>query len=333
MDALSEVLTTLRLSTTFFCRAEVTSPWGVSYSRMPVAMFHAVREGQCWLRVEGTNDEPIGLTAGDMVVLPLGDAHILADAPQRPARDVCELMKSHDGSGAPPLLAVGGGGASVVLLCGTFHLGQGDSVPLLACLPRVMIVRGSDGRARPWLEATLAIMSHESACARAGSRAVLERATDILFVQTIRTYLEQQDLSGRGWLRGMGDTQIASAMAAIHARPGHAWTASLLALEAGMSRSSFCERFRELVGEPPRRYLARWRMQVAAAALRNGSKQVKQLAERVGFSDDAAFGKAFKSHFGVTPGAYRQKALRTPKGSTVLPLRPNGDPLSDTTTP
>jgi len=307
MDALSEVLATLHLTSALYCRSELSAPWGLSFPPRPVATFHAVRRGVCWLRHEGTK-EAIALSAGDFVVFPGGLAHAFSDHPRGKAEPIEEVLKRQCARCGVPLV-YGGGGAPTTLLCGHFEFARNAVHPLLSMLPPVMHLRGEDGRASPQLEATLELLARESAVTRPGTSAVIARAADILFVQLIRTYLEAE--SCEGWLRGLRDPTISLALAAIHQAPERDWTLDELAKAAGLSRSAFCARFNELVGEPPYRYLTRWRIHRASELLQGGGLGLKQIAERVGFGDEAAFSKAFKRHVGMAPAAWRRASAGT----------------------
>lgn len=303
MDALSDVIATLRLGSALYCRSELRGPWGFRLSKRHVAVFHAVRQGSCWLRQEGVK-KPLPLSAGDFVVLPGGSAHALSDEPHRKTEDLLEVIARKRLERNAPLI-VGSEGRAVTLLCGDFEFARGEVHPLLSRLPPLIHVRGEDGRAAPALEATLELLSRETMQERPGSGVVVNRAMDILFVQLIRAYLDEPTCRCEGWLQGMRDPQIARALAAIHRDPQVAWSLDALAASAGLSRSAFCARFVKCIGEPPHRYLTRWRMQRATELLRHEDMAIKQIAERVGFRDEAVFSKAFKKHVGMPPAAYR----------------------------
>ncbi len=306
MDALSEVLSTLRLTSALYCRSELTAPWGLRFPTRKVATFHAVRRGSCWLRF-ADKTAPLPLSAGDFVVFPSGGSHIVSDELRRHAEDIEDVIPKIPESGP---LVLGGGGAPVTLLCGHFGFSSSDLHPLLSMLPPFLHIPGDDGRASPQFEATLELLAREAAQPRPGAAAVIERASDILFVQLIRSYLEQPNTNQKeGWLRGLKDKAIARSLAAMHKSPERDWNVVSLASEAGMSRSSFCGRFTELVGEAPHRYLTRWRIHCAAVLLRGHPLALKEVAARVGFGDEVAFSKAFKRHVGLPPAAYRRAEL------------------------
>jgi AraC family transcriptional regulator, alkane utilization regulator len=306
-DALSEVLGTLHLTSVLYCRAEMTAPWGLRFSRPDVATFHAVRSGTCWLRVNGSSRT---LAAGDFVVFPQGADHDLLDQPRRAAEPI-ESVVQRLGNRTRPMM-YGGGGTPVTLLCGHFGFDRSPVHPLLSLLPPVIHVRGDDGRAAPRLEAVLGLLAHEAARAAPGATAVVRWATNILFVQMLRSHLESIGDRQEGWLRGMRDGPVARALVAIHERPEHDWSLTELARVAGQSRSVFCERFARLVGDPPHRYLMRWRIYRATQLIQNGDLTLKEVAERIGIGDEAAFSKAFKRHLGVPPAVYRGRRRALP---------------------
>lgn len=247
MDALSDVLSTLRLHSTLYCRSELSAPWGLGFSGGPAAGFHAVRRGTCWLRMVGL-EKPVALTAGDLVVFPHGAAHELADSPDRPAEDLfAVLSRCKPPEGTP--LTYGGGGSPVTLLCGNFAFERAGLHPLLESLPPLIALRGEDGRAGGWLEPVLEILARESGQERPGSQAVISRATDVLFVQAVRSVLEQPEGCCQGWLAGLRHPGLARAIAEMHRRPEQELTVEGLARSAGMSRSAFCALFAERVGE------------------------------------------------------------------------------------
>lgn len=309
MDALSDVLETVHLHGSVYCRSELTAPWGMSIPQVSQAQFHVVRRGRCWILVEG--DEPVLLEAGDLVMLPHGTAHTLADRPNSPTRPLfdlvatCMVPRGHEGK---PPLRHGGGGQATTLLCGYFRFDGGTAHPLLSVLPRVVLLRGEGGRARRWLEAALDLIADETVGGSPGSESLVNRLTAALFIQVVRLHLDQRDELDPSWLAGLRDPRIAHALGLIHGEVSAPWTVEALARQAGMSRSAFSARFSELVGEPPLRYLTRWRMQVAANHLAEDRLSLSQVAEEVGYQAEAAFHKAFKRMMGVTPGAWRREA-------------------------
>lgn len=127
-----------------------------------------------------------------------------------------------------------------------------------------------------------------------------------MFVEALRRHVETSPPGGRGWLAALRDVQIGRALALLHEAPGQAWTVDELAREVAMSRSLLATRFASLVGESPMQYLMRWRLALAARALRSGSDAISRVAERSGYETEAAFSRAFKREFGLPPSTWRK---------------------------
>jgi AraC-like DNA-binding protein len=302
MDPLTDVLSTVRLQSAVFSRADVQAPWAVSTQGAQSGIFHAVVRGSCCIRVTGgTGWEPLG--AGDVALIPHGRGHILADAPNRRATPIQQLVETcEDG---PDLLRVRGPGPSTFILCGTFVLDHGDSHPLVGSLPELLCVRGGDGPGAEWVATTLRWMAREVDAPAAGGQVVLSRLADVLVVHALRAHMEALPANTRGWLAALRDPVVSRALALIHKKPAFGWTAASLAARVGVSRSALFSRFTRLVGEAPAAYLARWRVHVAARVLRDEQAVVKEVAARVGYGSEAALSKAFKRLLGRTPAEVR----------------------------
>jgi AraC-like DNA-binding protein len=303
MDVLSDVLHSLHMRSTLYCRSELGEPWGLHFAAVEHAVFHVLHAGSGFLCLPGeTALHPIA--AGDVVLLPRGEEHILVSAPGAPLFQnlrldqwgECVVMRWS----TPP---------QAVVLCGTFDLDSQRDHPLLELLPRVLHVRSGE---IPGLPAMLALLAVEAEASRPGKATVLVRLADILFVQIVRYWVETQGSHVRGWLSALADRDISQSLSLIHTRPDQSWTVAELARELAMSRSAFAARFSQIVGEPPLRYLTRWRMQVARRLLRDQQLDIQEVALRVGYDSAAAFSKAFKRELGVAPGSYRH----SPRSST-----------------
>ncbi|WP_224369178.1 AraC family transcriptional regulator [Hyalangium versicolor] len=304
VDSLTEVLSTVRLHGALYCSSELSAPWGITFLARECAAFHVVDRGSCWLRVAG-QPEPIALRGGDLVLLPQGDEHTVSDTPRGKARVVD--FQDHPGV-CGPMMRWGGGGEKTRLVCGEIYLEEDGFQTLRAHLPRVMHLRGDGDAPAEWLQLTLKFLASETSEARPGSYSVITRLIDILFVQAIRVWLSGNAPVTPGWLAGLREPAIASALALMHSQPGKDWTVESLARQVGMSRSAFSELFVQLVGEGPLTYLTRWRMHRAAAWLRSEpSLSVIEVAQRVGYDSEAAFNRAFKRALGTPPGAYRRE--------------------------
>jgi AraC-like DNA-binding protein len=179
---------------------------------------------------------------------------------------------------------------------------------LMKALPSTIHIEASRSSRLEWMQSLLRLMAAEAGELRPGGEAVITRLGDILVIQAIRAWMESDPAAQRGWLGALQDPQIGPAISSIHRDPARNWTVASLAQELAMSRSAFAARFTELVGEPVMSYVARWRMQVAVAALKDEGATVGQLADRLGYRSEAAFSRAFKRVIGVAPGAIRRSA-------------------------
>lgn len=300
-DPLGEALHALRMSGTFYCRSELTEPWGLTMPPMEGCLsFHVVTSGRCWLQVEGTDD--VVLQPGDLALLPRGEGHRLVSEPGAPAPDLFDLPEELI-SERYSILRHGGGGSTTRLICGAVRFDHPAARHLMKLLPQLIYVEGTE-----WMENTLRMMAAEAKELRPGGEAVITRLADILIIQAIRTWLERDRSARTGWLGALQDRQIGPALTVIHREPARDWTVAELAREVAMSRSAFSARFTELVGEPPMHYVARWRMQVAHTWLTDERAGVAEIAERLGYQSEAAFRRAFKKFTGVPPGAVRRAA-------------------------
>jgi AraC-like DNA-binding protein len=301
-DALSQVLATVRLEAGVFSRAELGAPWAVYSRPLPHALFHVVVRGSGRLERDGA--EPIAWRAGDLLVLPQGDAHTMA-AGHGPVVQPIGSLPATPGEDGIPCVVADGGGEQTLLLCGTFRLHPAASGFVLGHLPPVLHIRPALDATAAWLDASLRMLTAEQLERAPGSAVLSARLAEMLFVQVLRGFA-RQDPRGAGWLGGLFDAQLGAALAAVHADPATDWTAATLARQAGMSRSVFFERFRDAVGEAPSAYVTRWRMVVARMALAEGST-LAEAASRTGYGSEASFSRAFKRATGQAPGAYRQE--------------------------
>ncbi|HEY4102909.1 MAG TPA: AraC family transcriptional regulator [Polyangiaceae bacterium] len=304
MDVLTDVLETVRVVAACYGRLEATAPWGIRVKPGDDAKFHVVLEGHARLIVDGVED-PIELSAGDIVALPHGHAHSLVDDAEIAAQALEELLVCRP-RGDNSVLRVGGGGQSATIVSGRFRFEDRKNNPLLSVLPPVITLKGEMGKSVRWLEPTLKFIACEAQSGRPGSQTVIARLADVLFIQIVRGHLATLPANGSGWLGALSDTQIGAALGFIHQSPEQDWTVQSLAAKVAMSRSAFASRFMRLVGEPPLSYVTRWRMQKAASMLRDGKRTLAEVAAQVGYDSEAAFSKAFKRAVGSAPGAYRR---------------------------
>jgi len=272
------------------------------------ARFHFIERGGAWLSVEGAK-RVTPLASGDLVIVPHGNGHVLADSPKTKPVPIHRLVKGKADS--PILLQHGGGGAQTLMTCGSFQIVNGNYNPLLAVLPPLIHILSGGEQLGEWLEPTLKMLAYEARHSRPGSETVVARLIDIILLQAVRVWLEEQPYSQGGWLGALRDRQIGAALGLIHREPQRNWSVSALAHEVAMSRSIFAAKFSSLVGEPPLTYLTRWRLWQASRLLAEGDFSVGETALRVGYESEAAFSKAFKRYFGQSPLAYRRGQAKT----------------------
>ena len=300
----ADLLKSVHLRSSVYFRPELGAPWGFSVADHGTA-FHIVADGKCWVQVAGAT-QPVELVAGDFVVVPRGDAHIMRDSATSTVIDFFELAK-RSSPNSKGVFRAGGSGATTKLVCGGMQFDNGPTDPLLAVLPPLIHVKGKGGIGATWLQATVSQVIEELDSCGAGAQAVVTRLADILFIKAVRTYFEQDvDTAQYGWLAAIRDPYIGPALAQLHARPQEPWTVASLARHVALSRSLFAEKFAELVGEPPLRYLKRLRLNAAVLRLRSTNDKLSAIAVDSGYESAAALTKAFKRILGKTPGEYRR---------------------------
>jgi len=300
-DPLSDVLGTLHLRGSLFMRTEAASPWAIAFPRGE-GHFHVVERGDVVASVRGAK-RPVVAVAGDLLVFPHGEGHVIADKAGRKGIDLEHVVaKGWDADAR--LLRVGGGSADTRMICGVFTLDRSGRASLLSALPPVLHVQGRSGRPSDHVDLVVQLFVAEAHGTSPGSALSAARLIDLLLVHAIRDWLSQQPPHVGGWLGAMRDPHVGAALAQLHDRPAYAWTVEELAGRVGLSRSPLAARFTRLVGEPPLRYLTRWRMHLAAQMLKEGVS-VREAAERVGYGSEAAFSRMFKRRMGRAPVKFR----------------------------
>jgi len=310
------VLRAVRLTGAVYFDFDLSSPWvaeappsrEIAARVMPGAQrvieYHLLARGTCWGHAIG--QEPIRMNEGDLIVFPQGDAHVLSSAPgMRAAPDMSAFARPS--TPLPIVYELGGGGPDRArLVCGFLGCDERPYNPLLTALPSVIHLSAAGPHAATgWLGTLLNIAVRESGSARAGGENVLARLSELMFVETVRRYLEMLPPAQTGWLAGLRDPVVGQALAALHGEPSDPWTVERLARGVGLSRSVLAERFTDMVGQPPMQYLALWRMQLASRLLVEGG-QVAAVAGAVGYESEAAFSRAFKKLVGQAPATWRK---------------------------
>jgi AraC-like DNA-binding protein len=328
-DTLSDVLRAVRLRGAVFYYIDGSSPWvaeaPAAREIIPAIMpgaehmieFHAVVEGSCWGAIVG--DTPIRLEQGDIILFPQGDPHVMSSAPglrPQPLPGKREVYYAPRPPQLPYALSLrgeeisaarldGGGGDRATIVCGFLGLDSRPFNPLLAALPPVLHVPGATLGPDSWVASFLRIAVLESNHRRHGGEAVLERMSELLFVEVLRRYVDGLPTGHTGWLAGMRDDAVGRVLPLLHQKPDAPWTLERLANDAAMSRSTLHERFVHFIGQPPMQYLAQWRMQLASKLLRDTKDKLIDVALGVGYESEAAFSRAFKRAVGIAPSAWR----------------------------
>lgn len=318
MDALSEALNTVRMTSAVFFNVQCTAPWGFAVPPLRevarilapateyVVGFCLVTEGKACFRFDGVGD--VHLSGGDIMIKPHGDPHTVSNGSPSMLIDSA-LVRDRILAGDLSTVRLDGGGETTEFICGYFGCERHASRLFLAGLPTVIKINVRGDPAGQWLESSIRHLLCEVSSERPGRTALLSKMADALFVEALRRYMEQLPPEQTGWLAGARDPVVGATLALMHRKPCHQWTLGELAAEVGASRSVLVERFTQFLGEPPLTYLARWRMQLAARLLQTTRKTVIELALDVGYESEAAFNRAFKREFGQPPAQYRRRLL------------------------
>ena len=321
MDPITDVFKTMHVASVVHARLEATAPWGLMHQaevakeaepqlaapkdwRTQVAHFGMVSRGNCWLSVEGMPD-PLPLTGGDCFLLAPGSTYALRDNPRTRVRSFCEAAPKNGSN----VIHYGGGGVPTTIISGWFRFDQTSVKPLKRLIPELILIKADQAQTLA-LHATLQLLASEMAEPAPGAEVMVNRLADILFIQCVRAHIaSSSETCKSGWLRAIFDPKIGAALKAMHERIENPWTVETLAAAAGMSRSAFALRFKELLGETPLEYLTNWRMYKATGLLQGNDRKLLEVAKSVGYDSDAAFSKAFKRVLGAAPREYRRSAM------------------------
>ncbi len=301
MDALSGVLESAKLKTVFYPKFSFTSPWGIGMEQDSRSQFWRLLKGTCYLRVPG--EKVIKLNVGDIVCIPHGSKHLISGKSNTTCVPASQFGKAfHSGK---PLFQ--GKDEETILMGGHFEFTPSVQHPFIKTLPKVIHINTTK-ELNLWLQQAAVMMNEEISTEKIGSKLILGRLVDILFVLIIRAYIEQADIK-KGFLLALKDTRISNSLKSMHESPEKDWTLHQLAVTAGMSRTLYCREFKRLVGETPLSYLTNWRILKAKEILAESKENISEVASKVGYQSEAAFNRLFKSKIGETPASYRRKIL------------------------
>ena len=319
MDALSDVLRVAHLTGGVFLHAEFSAPWCIATRVAPehcapvlgpashLLPYHYVVEGELHIRVDGENVESVTIGAGEVVLLPRNDLHLMGSDLSLPPVAGSDIIQPPKDGG---LFSIhhGGGGGRTRMICGFLGCAGAEGNPVISTLPPLLSLNVEQGGAAEWIRSTFQYAAEEVSAGRPGSETVLAKLSELLFVEAVRRYAEALPDGQTGWLVGLREPYVARALALLHRDITRRWTVDDLGREVGLSRSALADRFIRLIGVPPMHYLASWRMQVATEKLRNTSASLAQVAEMVGYDSEAAFSRAFKKAFGAAPATWRRSS-------------------------
>jgi len=314
MNALLDVLSTMDLTGGIFLDAEFTAPWCVTSQVTPedcsafmpqplhLIAYHYVTAGRLLLRTEG--QPPVSVKAGEIILLPRNDKHVLGSAANlRPVN--ADFLIQPAPAGGLARIVHGGGGEKAQILCG-FLATNAPNAPIIGIMPKFLKIGVEQGASGSWIESSFRFAAHQLAEGWVKSPTVLAKLAELLFMEAVRRYVESLPPEASGWLAGLRDPVIGRALALLHSRLNHRWTTEELAWELGLSRSAFAERFTSRMGEPPMRYLANCRMRLAAQRLRGSNEPIARIAFESGYESEAAFNRAFKRTFNLPPMSWRK---------------------------
>ena len=315
-DPLSDLLGSMHLSGVVLFRTELREPWGLvspaacELSRMlpfrteHIIPFHIIADGGCWLELRA--EAPVRLEAGDVVLLPYGDLHVLH------GNDAAANVPAEQLLPPPPwpdILQVkhGGTGGSTHIICGFVQCDELLFHPLLRHLPALMHISPHRAPGDEWLASTVRHTVQEATRAEPGGRSMLPRLTELMFVEILRKHMQGLSADEVGWFAAVNDAVVGAALRWLHSAPLDDWSVDRLARRVGVSRTVLTDRFRHFLDMPPMHYLTYWRLQSAAQQLKATSTPMKGLAEQAGYESEAAFSRAFKRHFGFPPADWRRR--------------------------
>jgi len=329
-DTLSDLLRSVRVRGAVFFYVSCRDEWSaqapaaseIAEAVLPgcehVMEYHMLAKGSGWAAVAG--EEPVKMAAGDIVMFPHGDSHVMSSAPGvPPIRQTAEWVFSRRNDPKPLAVSYHHGvveagspmpvdHAETIFVCGFLGCDVKPFNPLVAALPRILHLPAT--QAGDWVSRVIDQAVSESNSPRPGGDAVLERLSEMMFVDAARRYLDSLPEDATGWLAGLRDRFVGKALALLHERPDRDWTVDDLAREVGLSRSALHERFVQYVGQPPMQYLANWRIQVGTRLLRESNQTVATIAQEVGYDSEAAFSRAFKRVLGTPPAAWRRAQIK-----------------------
>lgn len=327
-EPLRDALESLQLEGAIFLRAEYTEGWsiegqgGSTFAAMMypgavrLVLFHVIASGRCWVSRPG--GDRYWASAGEMIVLPYGDAHLMGGVTSATPAHITGLIPEPPWA-EMPIVRHGSGGDRTDVVCGFLYSEDPLFDPTMSAFPPAFVVRPPAGPAKSWFDASVEY-ALESSGRHPGAASM--KLPELLLVEALRLHLETSPAGDRGWVAGLRDPVVGAAMASLHGSPERKWTVAELAAEAAVSRSLLDARFRDTLGRSPIRYLSEWRMHVAQSLLATTDVTVATVARRVGYDSEEAFSRAFKRRYGQAPSLWRDRRhRRLPNAASGFSIR------------
>jgi len=317
MDALSMLLEDVHLYQTQYHYVKGRGKWAFTLDKKDCIVFYLVVSGDLHLSVAEVQRQA---SISDLVMVPGGRTHVVCALESKGEKPVDLLPLLIPESTAPVIITGEGTDDNtkqaetemVVIVC---HYDREITRPLLLALPSILPEHSTPQQQKMvMLDIGTKFLALESSKNRLGKTTVINRLAGILLIECLRTYIEDLPDATENWLKALKDPYLSKALAVMHDSPDSNWTIHKLAEVAGMSRSSFAEHFREVVGEPPLTYLTDYRLRLAARYLRLQENSINRISELVGYASDSTFSQAFKRVYGMSPRKYRQQF----RGETLM---------------
>lgn len=307
MDLLSDILESIRLKklkAVIYPKITVSkNSWGIQIPEDNRSQFWRLLQGTCYLKMDG--EIAIKMKPGEIFFIPHGASHQISGNPQNkcvPAEQYGKALRN----GAPLFK---GRDEETVLMGGHFEIDPYFNHPFVNSLPRLMHITAMQSELCFWLNNVAVFMNDEISDEQAGTKVILARLADIIFILIIRAYLNQENIE-QGFLMALKDERISNSLKTMHEFPEKEWTVEQLASKAGMSRSLYSKEFKRSVGETPLAYLTNWRIIKSKEFLSASKENISEVAAKVGYQSEAAFNRLFKTKVGVTPANYRRTNTR-----------------------
>ena len=318
LPAFDALFQALRLKGVVYFAQDFGAPWAMRFRATEHARFHIILKGRCWMRIGGRTVE---LKTNDLLVFPGSPDHVLGDG------DESQAALAPDARDVGAMIRAGTlrmeGGARTRMISGHFEFDPQVRALLLNSLPDMIKARARTSANRSLVLALPALMASEMRDRRPGGAVIVERLAEIFLVQVLRDHFEQLRACVHSerpsLMAALFDPRLGAALHFMYADSAKALTLAAIAAAAGMSRSAFALRFKQLTGERPMAHLAEWRLLRATQLLVDGTLSIAQVATACGHRSAEGFSRAFKRRHGASPAQWRQlnTSRRTAPGDTA----------------